>query len=143
LLKNIEAKFLTDKALIMKVRNAVFVEEQGVSAELELDDKDELCSHALILNDGDPIATGRIESDGHIGRIAVLKAFRQEGLGRRVVQQLEQTAMDLGLKRVYLGAQLTAIGFYEKLGYHCYGEIFMDAGIEHRHMEKILVRSNP
>ncbi len=126
----------------MKVRNAVFVEEQGVPAELELDDKDELCSHALILNDGDPIATGRIESDGHIGRIAVLKAFRQEGLGRRVVQQLEQTAMDLGLKRVYLGAQLTAIGFYEKLGYHCYGEIFMDAGIEHRHMEKILIRSN-
>ncbi len=141
MLKNIEAKFLTDQALIMKVRNAVFVEEQGVPAELELDDKDELCSHALILNDGDPIATGRIESDGHIGRIAVLKTFRQKGLGRRVVQQLEQTAMDLGLKRVYLGAQLTAIGFYEKLGYRCYGEIFMDAGIEHRHMEKSLIRN--
>jgi len=132
----IETSFSEQKERIMQVRNAVFVMEQGVPEELEQDDKDPLCRHVLLLMDGRAVATGRLESDGHIGRIAVVRSRRGMGLGRRIVAFLEDRAKAQGLHRVYLGAQLQAIPFYEKLGYRCYGDEFMDAGIAHRHMEK-------
>jgi predicted GNAT family N-acyltransferase len=131
-----ETRFSEDKQRIMRVRYAVFVEEQGVPEELEQDEQDPLCRHALLLIDGQPVATGRLEADGHIGRIAVVRSHRGKGLGSRIVTFLEDTAKAHGLRRVYLGAQLQAISFYEKLGYRCYGDEFMDAGIPHRHMEK-------
>ena len=130
--------FAQEGERIMQVRNAVFVQEQGVPEELELDEKDALCHHALLLMEDRPVATGRLEDDGHIGRIAVVRSCRGMGLGRRIVTFLEDRARARGLRRVYLGAQLQAIPFYEKLGYRCYDEEFMDAGIVHRHMEKWL-----
>jgi predicted GNAT family N-acyltransferase len=134
----IETSFSKDKERIMRVRYAVFVEEQGVPEELEQDEKDPHCRHALFLMDGEPIGTGRLEGDGHIGRIAVLRPYRRKGVGRRILSFLETKAKENGLPRVYLGAQLQAVGFYEKLGYRCYGAKFMDAGIAHRHMEKLI-----
>ncbi len=133
-----ETSFSEEKDRIMQVRYTVFVLEQGVPEELEQDEKDPLCRHALLLKDGRAVATGRLESDGHIGRIAVVRSCRGLGLGRRIVAFLEDKAKAKGLRRVYLGAQLQAIPFYEKLGYRCYGDEFMDAGIAHRHMEKWL-----
>jgi len=132
----IETAFSEEKARIMQVRNAVFVVEQGVPVDLEQDEKDALCRHALLTWGGRPVATGRLEADGHIGRIAVVRSFRGKGLGSRIVSFLEGMARAQGVHRVYLGAQLQAIPFYEKLGYRCYGNEFMDAGIPHRHMEK-------
>lgn len=134
----IETGFFEEQDRIMQVRTAVFVQEQGVPAELEQDEMDPLCRHALLLDAGLPVATGRLEGDGHIGRIAVVRSHRGKGLGRRVVTFLEDSARALGLQRVFLGAQLQAIPFYEKLGYRCYGDEFMDAGIAHRRMEKML-----
>jgi predicted GNAT family N-acyltransferase len=132
----IETGFAEQRQRIMQVRYAVFVKEQGVPAELEQDDQDPVCRHALLLLDGRPVATGRLEADGHIGRIAVVRPMRGKGLGSRVVAFLEDLARARGLRRVYLGAQVPAIPFYEKLGYRCYGAEFLDAGIVHRHMEK-------
>ncbi len=134
----VEARFDRDRKQIMKVRYSVFVEEQGVPVELEQDEKDPGCLHALLLVNGMPTGTGRLESDGHIGRVAVLKGYRGNGAGRRVVAFLEARARERGLRRVYLGAQVQAIPFYEKQGYRCGGPEFMDAGIPHRHMYKAI-----
>jgi len=132
----IETGFAEEKRRIMQVRHSVFVLEQGVPEALEQDKKDPVCRHALLLMDNIAVATGRLESDGHIGRIAVVRPHRGNGLGRRVVTFLEDIAKAHGLSRVYLGAQVQAVPFYEKLGYRLYGGPFMDAGIPHRHMEK-------
>lgn len=134
----IETGFLEERERIMQVRHAVFVEEQGVPESLENDDKDPLCRHALLLMHDRPVATGRLEGDGHIGRIAVIRPLRGKGLGSRIVTFLEGKAKARGLHRVYLGAQLQAIPFYEKLGFRCFGPEFMDAGIPHRYMEKAI-----
>ena len=134
----IDTGFAEERERIMQVRYAVFVREQGVPLELELDEKDPICRHALLLVDGRPAATGRLEADGHIGRIAVVRSHRGKGLGSRIVTFLEARARSWGVQRVYLGAQLQAVPFYEKLGYRCYGDEFLDAGIVHRHMEKWL-----
>jgi len=134
----IETGFSEERERIMQVRYTVFVEEQGVPESLENDEKDPLCRHALLMMDDRPVATGRLEGDGHIGRIAVIRSLRGKGLGSRIVTFLEAKAKARGLHRVYLGAQLQAIAFYEKLGYRAYGPEFMDAGIAHRYMEKAI-----
>lgn len=134
----IETDFADDRERIMRVRTQVFVQEQGVPPELEQDEKDPACLHALLLIDAEPAATGRLERDGHIGRIAVMRPHRGKGFGSRILAYLEDRARQKGLTRVYLGAQVQAIPFYEKSGYRCYGDTFLDAGIIHRHMEKSL-----
>jgi predicted GNAT family N-acyltransferase len=134
----VEADFSRYREQILGIRYAVFVAEQGVPEELEQDDKDPLCRHALLISDHVPIATGRLQEDGHIGRIAVLREHRGKGAGSRILAFLERIAKTAGLGRVYLGAQVHAIPFYEKLGYRCYGETFLDAGIVHRYMQKVI-----
>jgi predicted GNAT family N-acyltransferase len=94
----------------------------------------------LALDGNAPIATGRLllPHDGeraHIGRIAVLAERRREGHGRAVMEALHALALQRGLRDLTLGAQLHAIGFYERLGYVAYGDVFLDAGIEHRWMD--------
>lgn len=133
-----EADFSVAEEAIISVRRAVFINEQGVPAELEIDGCDPFCHHALMLMDKRPIATGRITQTGKIGRVAVLKHYRNQGYGRAIIQKLEAIASTIGLHQVYLGAQTSAIGFYQKLGYCAYGEIFMDADITHIHMKKCL-----
>ncbi|MGD9859988.1 MAG: GNAT family N-acetyltransferase [Marinobacterium sp.] len=126
------------KTAICSIRETVFVQEQGVPAELEYDGLDASAMHVLACVDDQPVGTGRILSDGHIGRIAVLNSHRGQGIGAGIVQALTEQAAAAGHQRVYLGAQLHATGFYERLGFAPYGETFMDAGIEHIHMEKHL-----
>ena len=75
-------------------------------------------------------------SDGHIGRLAVLKEYRGQGLGAQALLALVAEADRIGLDRVYLGAQKHAVGFYERLGFSVYGEPYMEVGIEHVHMER-------
>ena len=95
----IESTFDKDHQRILKVRYRVFVEEQGVPVELEQDDKDPFCRHALVVFGDQPIATGRLQADGHIGRIAVLPAHRGEGHGRNILAFLEDVARQTGLNR--------------------------------------------
>lgn len=124
--------------MICALRETVFVWEQGVPPELEYDGLDEQALHVLARVEQQPVGTGRMLEDGHIGRIAVLQEYRGQGVGAKIVQALMEQAAAAGLQRVYLGAQLHATGFYERLGFVPYGDEFMDAGIPHIHMERYL-----
>lgn len=120
---------------IAAVRKAVFVEEQGVPIDLELDAADPQCIH-LLASRGDrhPVGTARMQRDGHIGRMAVLKEWRGKGIGSALLRRLVDIAMDAGLAEVWLNAQLQAQGFYEARGFEAEGEPFLEAGIAHRRM---------
>lgn len=113
----------------------MFIEEQHVPKALELDEADKTCHHVLVTNaENQPIGTGRIGPDGHIGRMAVLKAYRRQGVGSALLAALLDYARQERYAGVYLHAQLSAIPFYERHGFVAEGEEFMDAGIAHRNM---------
>lgn len=121
------------------VRHAVFVAEQGVPEELEQDEHDALCLHMLARDvAGRAIGTGRLLADGHIGRVAVLPAWRGRGVGAALMERLIALARQRGFRQVRLNAQTSALAFYEKLGFSAEGEDFIDAGIPHRRMTLIL-----
>ena len=121
------------------IRFKVFVDEQRVPAEEELDELDAVSLHAVITLDGEPIATGRLCPDGRIGRMAVLKEFRGEGFGGLLLSALIEAARDRGHQEVFLHAQCQALGFYESLGFVAKGPVFSEAGIDHRLMRLSLV----
>lgn len=118
--------------LLRAVREAVFVAEQGVPLALEWDGLDPGCAHLLAQNpQGEPIGTARLLPDGHIGRMAVLKAWRGQGVGSALLRALLGLARRRGLAHVALNAQTYAVGFYARHGFEKVGEEFMDAGIPH------------
>lgn len=123
---------------IRAIRDEVFIQEQGIDPTLEFDGCDADALHALITIDDQPVATGRLLNDGHIGRIAVLAAYRGQGVGAQVVRSLIKEAELQGYARVYLGAQVHAVDFYRKLGFVAFGDEFVEAGIPHLAMEKNL-----
>jgi len=119
----------------LSVRYDVFVTEQGVPLELERDDMDPLCIHAVAYDEaGAPAATGRLLPDGHIGRMAVHRHARGTGLGRQVLEALMARGIADGHKQLVLSAQTHAQGFYARSGFKPRGEITMDAGIPHIEM---------
>lgn len=134
-----------DMAAALAVRTRVFVEEQHVPIEEEVDAYDDIAAagvvHVLGRLDGVPIATARLlleTHDGgypHIGRVAVLAEHRGRGYGREVMAALHREARARGFAGVTLAAQMHAVGFYEGLGYVARGPVFLDAGIEHRDMD--------
>ena len=122
-----------------RVRIEVFVIEQNVPIELEWDEGDEVSTHAIAYDEeGQPVATGRLLPDGHIGRMVVIKPLRGCGLGREVLQALLQQARDEGHKDLLLHAQTHALSFYEKQGFIAEGEEFLEADIPHRLMRLTL-----
>jgi predicted GNAT family N-acyltransferase len=122
-----------------RVRIEVFVIEQNVPIELEWDEGDEVSTHAIAYDEeGQPVATGRLLPDGHIGRMAVIKPLRGCGLGREVLQALLQQARDEGHKDLLLHAQTHALSFYAKQGFIAEGEEFLEADIPHRLMRLTL-----
>ena len=123
---------------IRKIRNSVFTTEQQIPEDIDFDGNDPDSVHVLIKEECRFVGTGRMLRDGHIGRLAVLKDHRGKGSGAKAVKALIEEASRRGLKRVFLGAQLQAAGFYRRLGFREYGPIFIEAGIEHVHMEKML-----
>jgi predicted GNAT family N-acyltransferase len=123
---------------IREIRNAVFTGEQKVPEALDFDGQDPKVVHVLVKDGNQFVGTGRMLFDGHIGRLAVLKAYRGKGFGADAVRALVEEAKRAGIKRVFLGAQIHAKGFYQKLGFTEYGSPFMEANIQHIHMEKIL-----
>ncbi|MDD2685550.1 MAG: GNAT family N-acetyltransferase [Gallionella sp.] len=121
--------------LLRKVREAVFIREQGVPVELEWDGLDECCRHALALSlSGDAIGCGRLLPDGHIGRVAVLPVWRKQHVGTAIVEALLSDAQAHGHKRVVIEAQTHALTFYYRFGFAEQGEVFMDAGLPHIQM---------
>lgn len=120
---------------IRRIREAVFINEQGVAAKLEFDGLDDNAVQVLIAdNKGHYVGTGRMLDDGHIGRIAILPKARGQGLGAKVVQALVAEAIRLNYSGVYLNAQTHALAFYFKLGFSLLGDEFMEAGIPHQSM---------
>lgn len=120
------------------IRDVVFIEEQGISAESEHDERDAFLRHVVIFVSEVPVATGRLDEQGKIGRVAVLPAFRKKGFGKLVMTHLEAMAQDGGLKKVIVHAQSPVISFYEDLGYAVSGEAFFEANISHQRMSKVL-----
>lgn len=127
------------RAEAQRIRETVFVSEQGVPAEIELDDWDERCEHAIAYDAGGrAVGTGRLLPDGHIGRMAVLREARGQGVGGRVLEALIERARERGVRRVALNAQTHAAPFYARFGFVVAGEAFMEAGIPHVAMERDL-----
>ena len=117
-----------------RIRFAVFVEEQRVPAELEMDEMDALCLHALAFHENLAVGTGRLLPDGHIGRMAVMKPWRGRGVGAALLGRLVEAARQRGDAEVQLSAQVHALGFYRAHGFVPYGEIYEEAGIPHQAM---------
>lgn len=130
-----------DAEAIRKIRTEVFVVEQKVPIELEIDGADPISRHVLALGpDGSPVGTARLLKSGQIGRIAVLKAWRGQGIGSHLVKSLVTLARKEQSRLVYLHSQVQAVPFYEHLGFKDTGEPpFDDAGIQHVHMERELI----
>ncbi|MBE0616151.1 MAG: GNAT family N-acetyltransferase [Burkholderiales bacterium] len=128
------------RAEARRIREQVFVQEQGVPLELEMDEHDPHCDHALALDaQGGVVGTGRLLPDGHIGRMAVLKAYRARGVGALLLQALMEQARKRGHARVCLKAQVHAAGFYRRLGFEAVGTEFFEAGIPHVAMQCDLI----
>ena len=115
------------------------MDEQGISAEIDFDGLDATAVHALAYLNDNAVGTGRMLADGHIGRIAILKEYRGQKVGSKIVCSFIDEAVKKDYRRVYLGSQKHANGFYQRLGFTAYGEEFIDAGIVHMSMEKVLV----
>jgi len=124
---------LRDHAQSLRVE--VFVVEQGVPIELEWDEADEVSTHAVAYDEaGQVIATGRLLPDGHIGRMAVRKSARGQGIGSEVLAALLQEAKHRQFHALVLHAQTHAVDFYAKHGFQIEGDEFLEAGIPHRRM---------
>jgi len=117
------------------IRMEVFVREQKVPADLEMDANDAVCLHAVAYGaDGQPLGTGRLLPDGHIGRMAVLASARGQGVGGAILQGLMEKARSRGDRKVVLSAQTHAADFYLAHGFAKAGDVFYEAGIAHIEM---------
>lgn len=121
------------------IRLSVFVEEQHVPRTLELDGKDDHYLHVVIFdNCNTPIATARLAKNGKFGRMAVLKKYRQQGIGAELLIQLTALAKSLELNELFCHAQISATNFYKKNGFQIVGKPFEEARISHIQMTKKL-----
>jgi predicted GNAT family N-acyltransferase len=120
------------------IRYAVFVEEQGVPLEMELDEHDPASLHALAFDGGAAVGTGRLLPDAHIGRMAVRREFRGRGVGSAILLRLCEAARSRGEREVVLAAQLHALEFYRAHGFEAYGAVYQDAGIPHQNMRRAI-----
>lgn len=140
-----EADFEADYHAIRLIRLTVFVDEQRVPESLEMDDRDPECMHVLAFMNGRPVGTGRLDRalGGKVGRVAVLAGARRLGVGRAIMEHLHTTAARLGLPTVWCNAQVSAVTFYERLGYRVTSGVFDEAGIDHMRMERPLEPERP
>lgn len=114
------------------IRFEVFVDEQGVPPDIELDEMDPLCLHAIAYDaQGTALGTGRLLPDGHIGRMAVRQQARGMGLGGCLLQALVEAGLRQGHAALVLNAQCHAQAFYERHGFQVRGAPFEEAGIAH------------
>lgn len=133
------ASWEADAPLIRAVREAVFIREQGIPADLEWDEEDARAIHFLaIAADGRAIGTGRLLRSGVIGRMAVLADCRGRGVGRALLTGLLDTARERGDAAVTLSAQTRVVGFYKRMGFTPVGEVYLEAGIPHQRMRRRL-----
>lgn len=142
----VQGKYLyygDDLSEAFQIRKEVFQYEQGVSEQEEFDEIDDLAVHVVIYsneNPKKPVATGRVFFDGndyYIGRVAVLKDERGKYYGDFAVRMLANKAFLAGANEILIHAQLSAVSFYEKIGFITYGDVFIEAGIKHISMRLV------
>lgn len=134
-IKKVSSKTELEKAFAIRMR--VFVKEQGVPAEIELDRDDQRAIHFLATTLGKAVGTARVimrSRSAKIGRMAVLKSYRRKCVGTELLKRAVATAKRLGAQEIYLHAQVPVIGFYETMDFRCVGRVFYEAGIPHRKM---------
>lgn len=135
------AKTKNEREDAFQIRRIVFVQEQYVPLELEIDHFDDIAIHFIGYEKERPIAASRlrfIDNIGKLERICVLKPYRGRSFGKQVIKTMEEKARDEGCSKVKLNAQTHATEFYEKMGYQIISEEFLDAGIPHVTMTKNL-----
>ena len=124
-----------EKAFAIRVR--VFVREQKVPEEIELDRDDERAAHFLAFSGENAVGTARVVMRGKsakIGRMAVLKSYRRRGVGKKLLKCAVAVARKQNAQNIYLHAQVPVIAFYETMSFRCAGPVFDEAGIPHRKM---------
>lgn len=134
-IRRVSAQAELVQALAIRIR--VFVQEQRVAAEIELDRDDQRAIHFLALVSGRAVGTARVvikHGNAKIGRMAVLKSYRRRGIGAKLLEHAIAAAKRRRARKIYLHAQLAVTGFYERMGFRPVGRVFDEAGIAHRKM---------
>ncbi len=138
MMKIVETDWHRDEDALRAIRSAVFIDEQQVPPALEWDGEDENACHWLAVDEEGPAGTVRLLRSGHIGRMAVLARARRRGIARALLHAAIDKARELNLREVFLYAQTHAQGFYAAEGFVAGGAEFMDAGIPHITMRRLL-----
>jgi len=131
------AKWIDDHTQLKNIREQVFIQEQKVTPELEWDGMDENAMHFLVFNDKAAIGCARaivIKDHMQLGRMAVLKEYRGQGIGSALIEKAMTIAKLNQLSAIYISAQCHAIDFYKKFGFEVKSDIYLDAEIPHRDM---------
>lgn len=141
-MKIIKAKTKDQMQKALKLRYEVFIKEQNVPPEIECDSYDKTATHLIAVDEktGECIGCGRLiikDRIAKIGRVAVKKSHRNKGCGKKICQKLINIAFQSGITDIRLNSQLDVVGFYKKLGFKEYGDIFMEANIKHISMKLI------
>ena len=133
-MKFIQAKNQAEIFAVIYIRKRVFMDEQNVSVEEELDGRDFDADHYLVESNGKYIGTCRIyyeNNEATIGRVAVLKEFRKKGGASIMMKNAIKEVAKKEVKTIHIGAQVQAVAFYEKFGFKVSGDLYLDANIEH------------
>ena len=131
-------KWIDEHESLTMIREKVFIEEQKVTSQLEWDGMDEEAIHFLAFKNEKAIGCARafvIENYMQLGRMAVLKEYRGEGVGTALIEKAITTAKLNQLSAIYISAQCHAIDFYKKFGFEITSDIYLDAEIPHRDMK--------
>jgi predicted GNAT family N-acyltransferase len=131
------ADWQADQSALIELRTRVFVDEQKVPADMEIDEQDPVCQHFKVTNtDGKIVATARLLSNAYIGRMCVDRGLRGSGIGGSLLQYIIDQAENQGFKQLHLNAQVDAVPFYQRYGFVTDSDIFVEAGIDHQHMTR-------
>lgn len=120
------------------IRKQVFIIEQNIPEEEEWDDQDMISDHFVVYDQDQPIATVRLLQNNSVGRVAVLKAYRGQGIGRMIMLEIIRQAHQQDRKFLQLSSQVHAISFYEKLGFSIQGDAYDECGIPHIKMQLVI-----
>ena len=120
------------------IRKQVFIIEQNIPEEEEWDDQDMISDHFVVYDQDQPIATARLLQNNSVGRVAVLKAYRGQGIGRMIMLEIIRQAHQQDRKFLQLSSQVHAISFYEKLGFSIQGDAYDECGIPHIKMQLVI-----
>lgn len=124
------------------IRKQVFIIEQNIPEEEEWDDQDMISDHFVVYDQDQPIATARLLQNNSVGRVAVLKAYRGQGIGRMIMLEIIRQVHQQDRKFLHLSSQVHAISFYEKLGFSIQGDAYDECGIPHIKMQLVIETKN-